>query len=61
MWVGIGQPVPVIVEDRRRMRLATARILNGSKPAQMVFTHRESMLVTVVWMVGIGGQPLMPV
>jgi hypothetical protein len=56
MWVGTGAkaPVPVIVEDRRRTRPATARVLNGMKPAQMVYTHRESMLVTVVKMVGKG-------
>jgi hypothetical protein len=63
MWVGIGAqaPVPVIVEDRRRTRLATARVLNGLKPAQMVSLHRESMLVTVVLKVDTGGQPLLSV
>jgi hypothetical protein len=43
---------PVIVEDRRRTRLVTARVLNAfleirKGPAQMVELHRESMLVTV--------------
>jgi hypothetical protein len=58
MWVGIGAkaPVPVIVEDRRRTRLETARVLNGMKPAQMVHAHRESMLVTVGVMGGSGRQ-----
>jgi len=49
MWAARAQEVraPVIVEDRRRTRLATARVLNEGKPAQMVYAHRESMLVTV--------------
>jgi hypothetical protein len=38
----------VIVEDRRRTRPATVQVLNEVKPAQMVYPHRESMLVTFV-------------
>jgi hypothetical protein len=40
--------LPVIVEDRRRMQPATERILNRSRPAQMVKRIGLSMQVTVV-------------
>ncbi len=57
MWAAHAHEVlaPVIVEDRRRTRLATARVLNET-PAQMVYAHRESMLVTVSVKGGSGGR-----
>ena len=50
MWVGGPQQcgAPVIVEDRRRVSSGNGtRVLNEEGPAQMVYAHRESMLVTV--------------